>query len=84
MAIISGLDEANVFSSTGIFSFFTPVSAYAFVVFNLFSAPCLGTIGAMRKEYGSIKYALKAILFQTGLAWALGVFVYWIGRIIWS
>lgn len=86
MAIIAGLTDGGsslIFASDGIFGFFTPASAYAFIVFNLFSAPCLGTIGAMKKEYGSGKHALKAILFQTGLAWILGVLVYWIGRLIW-
>lgn len=86
MVIISGMSGENsnlMFGGGGIFGFFTPASAYAFVVFNLFSAPCLGTIGAMKKEYGSGKYALKAIAFQTTLAWVLGIFVYWIGRLIW-
>ena len=52
MAVIAGLAEevtegALILSQTGIFGFFTPVSAYAFMVFNLFSAPCFGAIGAM-------------------------------------
>lgn len=86
MTIIAGLSGENagiMFNSSGIFSFFTPASAYAFMVFNLFSAPCLGTIGAMKKEYGSGKYAFKAITFQTGLAWILGVLVFLIGKLVW-
>ena len=85
MVIISGLSDGStnlLFNPNGIFDFFTPASAYAFMVFNLFSAPCLGTIGAMKKEYGSGKLALKAILFQTGLAWLLGVIVYWVGNLL--
>lgn len=64
---------------SGAFGFFTAASAYAFMVFNLFSAPCFGAIGAMRRELGSTKKLLKAIAFQTGLAWVLATLVYQIG-----
>ena len=55
MTVISGLSENasignSIFTSGSMFSFFTKSSAYAFVVFNLFSAPCFGAIGAMRRE----------------------------------
>lgn len=84
MAIINGLAEDTtegglIFASTGIFGFFTAASAYAFMVFNLFSAPCFGAIGAMRRELGGTKRVLKAIAFQTILAWGLGSLVYLIG-----
>lgn len=84
MAVINGLAEdasegAEIFVKEGAFGFFTASSAYAFMVFNLFSAPCFGAIGAMRRELGSTKKLLKAIAFQTGLAWILATFVYQIG-----
>lgn len=80
MAIIGGLSadisEGNVILNAPIYAFFTPASAYAFMVFNLFSAPCFGAIGAMKKELGSTKKMFQAILFQTGLAYVLSVFIY--------
>lgn len=84
MAVINGLAEdveegAEIFVKDGAFGFFTAASAYAFMVFNLFSAPCFGAIGAMKRELGSTKKLLKAISFQTGLAWVLATFVYQIG-----
>lgn len=84
MAVINGLAEdasegAEIFVRDGAFGFFTASSAYAFMVFNLFSAPCFGAIGAMKRELGSTKKLLKAIAFQTGLAWILATFVYQIG-----
>lgn len=84
MAVINGLAEdveegAEIFVKDGSFGFFTAASAYAFMVFNLFSAPCFGAIGAMKRELGSTKKLLKAIAFQTGLAWVLATFVYQIG-----
>lgn len=84
MAVINGLEEdasegAEIFVRDGAFGFFTASSAYAFMVFNLFSAPCFGAIGAMKRELGSTKKLLKALAFQTSLAWVLATFVYQIG-----
>lgn len=84
MAVIGGVAEdtesSQIFlKSGGLFSFFTAASAYAFMVFNLFSAPCLGAIGAMKKELGGTKKMLKAVAFQTILAWILATIVYQIG-----
>ena len=86
MSIISGLsgeieEGSMIFKSTA-FNFFTPVSAYAYMVFNLFSAPCFGAIGAMRRELGSTKKMLKAIAFQTVLAWLLASLVFNVGTFI--
>lgn len=84
MSVISGLaedaeDGSQIFSNGGIFSFFTASSAYAFMVFNLFSAPCFGAIGAMKRELGGTKKMLKAIAFQTIMAWILATIVYQVG-----
>ena len=85
MAVINGLaedvDDGNmIFSPTGIFGFFTAASAYAFMVFNLFSAPCFGAIGAMKRELGGNKKVIKAVAFQTILAWILATIVYQVGK----
>lgn len=84
MAVIGGLaedteDGNQIFAREGIFGFFTAASAYAFMVFNLFSAPCFGAIGAMKRELGGTKRMLKAVVFQTSMAWLLAVMVYQIG-----
>lgn len=86
MAVIAGFsDEVNassiLFNHGSAFDFFTPLSAYSFMVFNLFSAPCFGAIGAMRKELGSVKYMLKAVAFQMILAWVLGTLIFQIGSL---
>lgn len=85
MSVISGLaetveNESQIFANDGIFGFFTASSAYAFMVFNLFSAPCIGAIGAMKRELGGTKKVLKAISFQTVLAWILATGVYQVGK----
>ena len=85
MAVIAGLAEdveegAEIFAKGTSFGSFTAASAYAFMVFNLFSAPCFGAIGAMKRELGGTKKTLKAVAFQTVFAWLLATVVYQIGR----
>ena len=84
MAVIAGLAEdveegSEIFAQGTPFAGITMASAYAFMVFNLFSAPCFGAIGAMQRELGSTKRMLKAVLFQTSCAWVLATVVYQIG-----
>ena len=84
MAVIAGLAEdveegAEIFAKGTSFGSFTAASAYAFMVFNLFSAPCFGAIGAMKRELGGTKKMLKAVAFQTIFAWVLATIVYQIG-----
>ena len=84
MAVIAGLADdveegSQIFAEGTPFAGITAASAYAFMVFNLFSAPCFGAIGAMQRELGSTKRMLKAVLFQTTCAWILATIVYQIG-----
>ena len=79
MNIIAGLAETSeaatsLFASSS-FSFFTPLTSYAYCVFNLFSAPCFGAIAAMKRELGSKKAMFKAILFQTAIAWTISTLI---------
>ena len=79
MSIIAGLSKTGeagkqIFSSN-MFSFFTSSSAYAFMTFNLFSAPCFSAIGAMKKELGSTVKVLKVVTFQILFAWCLATLI---------
>lgn len=77
MSIIAALDqhESQVFAST-YFSFFTPVRAYAYMVFCLFSAPCISAISTMKKELHSVKHTLIALSIQTAIAYLLATLFY--------
>ena len=84
MAVIAGLSEdveegSEIFGAGTVFNGFTAAAAYAFMIFNLFSAPCFGAIGAMRRELGSTKKMLKTVTMQTLCAWCLATIVYQIG-----
>lgn len=86
MAIIANMSEENLNGAAlfggEIFGFFTGASAYAYVVFNLFSAPCFGAIGAMKKELGSLKKTMLAVLLQVAVAWVIAVIVYMVGTLM--
>ena len=55
---------------------FTPMAGYAFLVFNLLCAPCFAAIGTMYKEYGDKIWTLKAVLYQTILAYLMALSIY--------
>ncbi len=60
---------------------FTPVSAYAFLVFVLLYTPCISAVAAMKKEYGK-NMAIFSVLYQFTLAWFVSFIVFKIGSMI--
>lgn len=83
MKIISGLSGEvksayEIFGTGSPFDFFDKASSYAFVAFNLFTAPCFATISAMKKELGGFLKTALAIAFQIGVAWCVSVFCHMI------
>ena len=72
MEVITAVGEGgDVFAGNGMFAFFNGFSAMGYMIFTLFSAPCFGAIGAMRRELSNRNDFWRAIIFQTGLAWIL-------------
>ncbi|MCI9063376.1 MAG: ferrous iron transport protein B [Clostridia bacterium] len=86
LSIIAGFNENTpgyngLFETGGVFGFFNQASSYAFVIFNLFSAPCFNAIVAMGKELKSFKGMIKAVLFQTLIAWIVASIIYNVGSL---
>ncbi len=52
-----------------------PLIAYAFLVFVLFYAPCIGTIVAFRRETGSKAWTVFLMAYEFLLAWVLAFVV---------
>ena len=73
---------ASVGSVTAIY--FTQVTAFAFMMFTIFAAPCAAAIGAMHREFGHWKKTLAAVAFQTGLAYIMAMLVNLIGSAVLS
>lgn len=60
---------------------FTPLTAYAFMLFILIYFPCIAVIAAIKKESGGWKWALFMAVYTTALAWFISFAVYQIGSL---
>jgi len=76
MGVIYGGDLSAILPSV-----FTPLSAYAFLVFVLLYTPCVSVIAAMKKEFGA-RMAVFSVLYQLALAWIVSFAVYNLGILI--
>lgn len=83
MTILSELSGASGVFTDGLFSFFNKASAFSFMIFNLFSAPCIASIGAMKSELKSTKKTLFAVLFQIATAFCFASLAYFVLSRIW-
>ena len=68
--------------SAALMTMFTPAAAYAFLCFTVLYMPCVAAFAATKRELGSLKQALGAVLFQTAVAYAVAFFVYQIGSVL--
>ncbi|APX72657.1 ferrous iron transport protein B [Companilactobacillus allii] len=61
---------------------FTPVSAYALLVFILLYVPCFATIGTIKSETGSTKWAIYSIFSSLFIAYTLSFIIFQIGSLL--
>lgn len=61
---------------------FSQVSAYSFMVYTLYAAPCVAAIGAMKREFGNWKWTLIAVSYQTGVAYIAAMIINLGGKLI--
>lgn len=62
---------------------FSKHTIISFLIFNMYSIPCINTIITMRNELGSLKNLFLYLLFQFIIAFFVSVIAYRIGIIIW-
>ncbi|NVM21799.1 MAG: ferrous iron transport protein B [Desulfobacterales bacterium] len=60
----------------------TPLSAYAMMAFVLIYVPCLATVGAIRRETNSWRWAFFSIGYSTVLAWLVAFIIYQGGKVV--
>ena len=60
---------------------FTPLSAFAFLVFVLLYVPCLATIGAQIQEFGW-KWTALSITIMLLIPWTLATLIYQGGALL--
>ncbi|WP_330365011.1 ferrous iron transport protein B [Anaerovorax odorimutans] len=78
--LIGASDQASL--STLLTSIFTPLSAYAFLVFCLLYMPCVATLATVKREMGGWKNAILVVFAQTTIAWIVAFLIYKIGSFI--
>jgi len=62
----------------GLAAGFTPLSAFAYLVFVLLYVPCASTMGALRREVGW-GWMVFSVFYGIGIAWAAATIVYQVG-----
>jgi ferrous iron transport protein B len=61
---------------------YTPLVAFAFMVFILIYFPCIAVIAAIRKESGRWKWPAFLAVYTTALAWIAAFIVYQVGSLL--
>lgn len=60
---------------------FTPISAYAFMIFILLYVPCISTVATIRKETCSWKWTLIAVIYPVLTAYILTLMFYQVSHL---
>ena len=91
VSLITGLMAKEVVISTmeivyqgnlagALTSAFTPLTAYAFMVFVLLYTPCVAVIATFKKEFGT-RMMFLSVGYQLALAWIASFLIFQIGRL---
>ena len=59
--------------------YYTALSGYSFLVFNLLCAPCFAAMGAIKREMNNTKWFWAAVGYQCGFAYIVSLIIYQIG-----
>ena len=71
-----------LFTTEQVMTYFTPLTAYAFMTFSLLYTPCIAALGAIAREMRSWRWTLATVLYQIGVAYLFALIVYQGGRLI--
>jgi ferrous iron transport protein B len=58
---------------------FTTLSAYAFLVFNLYCPPCFAAIGAIKREMNNPRWTIFAVCYQLLYGYTIALIIYQFG-----
>jgi len=61
---------------------FTPITAFAYLMFILLYFPCVAVVAAVKKESGNWKWALFMVTYTTAVAWVVAFLVNQLGNLI--
>lgn len=77
-----GEEEEQSSIKTKLQDVFTPLSAYAFLVFVLLYWPCAVFFSVIKQEFGSWKFLGQILIIYTLLPWLMSFMVYQVGKIL--
>lgn len=80
LVLYSAANEAEL--SGLITNAFTPLSAFCFMVFCLLYVPCISAFVTIKKEMGSMRWALFSAGLQIGVAYVVSLIIYQIGSLV--
>jgi ferrous iron transport protein B len=80
LAVVYGIGEAGL--SSVIAQYWTPLSAYAFMVMTLIYVPCVASIAAIKRETNSWGWMFFAVGYSLILGWLVAVLIYQIGKLL--
>jgi len=80
LAVLTGASIAELGET--LHAFFSPLSAFCFLVFTLLYTPCVAAVATVKRELGNIKGTIFVILYQTGIAWMAAFIIYRIGLLL--
>lgn len=78
----AGPQSANLQAALKADNFFTPLRAYAFMVFVLLYVPCLATIAVAYRELGSLKWVALMVAINLSVAYLMAAAVWWAGKLL--
>lgn len=82
MEVIAAVSGAESIFESPLFSFLNPLTGFSYLFFVLYSAPCFGALGALKKELGGTKGMLKAAVIETGSAYIIATILGIIGGLV--
>ena len=79
-SVVSTLTVLLGGTASAISAFFTPFSAFVFLVFTLLYTPCVAAIATVRRELGR-RWAVSVVVLQCVIAWCAAFIVHLIGML---
>jgi len=80
LAVLTGANIAELGQTLQ--TFFSPLSAFCFLVFTLLYTPCVAAVATVKRELGSMKGTVFVIMYQLGIAWLAAFCIYRIGLLL--
>ena len=82
LAVLLGAADAEAGLMTALQTAMTPAAALGYLTTQMLFVPCLATLGAIVEESRSWKWALFIVAYLFVIAFALGILVYQVARLV--